>query len=181
MTRCCRKKPHGRCFWLICLFCTLWGNINQLFLRGQGWDPSLIKVERGARDPDPGSKAAGYLVQKYLSPNAALLVLHRNIEPPVLLYYFRRQGLSFYDLDLEHTREAYLANREQADAVIADKDQASWVHGDSRFVLRTVLRWHNEPRLWLFSRPQLPFPELDADTAPFNRLFDRDYSWQVHF
>jgi hypothetical protein len=175
------KKPQWRWLFLACLLFTFWGNINQFFLRGQSWDPSLIKLNIGAPDPDPGSKAAGYLMQKYLSPDATLLVLHRNIEPPNLLYYFRRQGISFYDLTLVQCREAYLANREKADVLIADRDQVAWISSDSRFVLRMVLRSQKKPRLWLFCRPEIPLPELDSETTPFNLLFDREFSWKVSF
>ena len=175
------QKTFGRCFWFICLFCTLWGNVNQFFLRGQSWDPSLITLGRGARDPDPGSKAAGYLIQKYLPSNATLLVLHRNIEPPNLLYYFRRQAISFYDLNLVQCREAYLANREKADVMVVDQEQVSWIRSDSSFVLRVVLRSQKEPRLWLFCRREIPFPELDSETIPLNRFFDREFSWKVSF
>ncbi|MDD8013335.1 MAG: glycosyltransferase family 39 protein [Acidobacteriota bacterium] len=175
------QKAPGRWLWSICLACTLWGNVNQFFLSGRGWDPSRIEVFRGACDPDPGSKAAGYLVQKHLPQNSTLLVLHRNIEPPNLLYYFRRQEISFYDLDLAQSREAYLAIRKKADVVIADREQAALISGDPRFTLRIVLRSQNIPRLWLFSRREIPFPELDSETRPFNRLFDREFSWKVPF
>jgi hypothetical protein len=175
------NKKSGRWLWSICLVFTLAGAINHLFRPGQVHDLSLIKMTVGNRDADPGSKAAGYLVQKHLSRDATLLVLHRHIEPPNLLYYFRRRGISFFDLSLAQSRKAYLTYREQADVLIADGEQAPWISIDPRFVLRVLLYAEKYPCLWLFCRKEIYFPELKSDTKVWNRLFDRDFSWKVSF
>ena len=74
------------------------GTAESIFGRDKLFDPSLVQIERGGIDPDPGTKAAGYLVRKYLSTSVSLLAIHHNIEPPNLFYYFGRDKYAFYDL-----------------------------------------------------------------------------------
>jgi hypothetical protein len=49
---------------IACYGVTLWGTVESIFGRDQLLDPSGIKIERGGIPPDPGSKAAGFLLRK---------------------------------------------------------------------------------------------------------------------
>jgi hypothetical protein len=69
---------------LVCFLLTLWGTVESIFGRDELVDPSGVKIQRGAIPPDPGSKAAGFLVRKYVKNEEKVLAIHGSIEPPNL-------------------------------------------------------------------------------------------------
>jgi hypothetical protein len=42
-----------------------------------------------------------------------------------------------------------------------------------------VLYSEGVPRMWIYVRPGVDLPGVEADVAPFNRAFDAEYSWVV--
>ena len=69
-----------------CFFITTYGTVETLFGRDKYFDPSYVKPERG-QIVDVGSKAAGYIVRKYVHPYSQVLAIHRAVEPPNLFYF----------------------------------------------------------------------------------------------
>lgn len=165
----------------LCFLVTLWGTVETIFFRDQGWDPSSVTLGRGGRIPDPGTKAAGYLIQKYAPSSSTVLALHRSIEPPNLYYYFRRTRISFLDVTLEDSEKIFSKFRTTADIVICDSEQVPFVEKDSQWGLRIILFSENKPRLWIFSKDESSLPTLKADVSEFNKAFDREFSWKVSF
>ncbi len=163
---------------LLCLT-TLWGTVESVFGRDQWLDPTLVKIERGGIPPDPGSKAAGYVVRKHAPPTAHILAIHRAIEPPVLFLYFGRTQHAGYDLSLEQSLDWFAKTKDDADIVICEKDQLQAVKADGRFVERIVISSEDVPRMWILARPDVALPAIHTDVAALNRAFDQEYSWHV--
>lgn len=163
----------------LCLLATLWGAIESIWGRDQGFDPTLVKIERGGLPPDPGSKAAGYLLRKYLPDSASVLSIHRQVEPPNLLYYFGRLEHAYYDLSLEQSIEKFLQQRKEIDVVICDAEQTPSVESDGGFERRIVLFSEGVPRMWIYARPGVELPAIRADVVALNRAFDEEYAWRV--
>jgi len=166
---------------------TAWGTIESIFFGDRLFDPSLIKKGRGDVAPDPGTKAAGYLLHKYLPqekyPAASwpILVLHRQIEPPCVSYYWRRQAVAFYDCNLEQTLAAFEKYKKRMAFVVADPEQADTVASDPEFKLKIVLYDRGQPCLFLFSRNEKVLPEIKAEVKEFNQAFDRELSPRISF
>lgn len=188
-----RGSLKPTCFTLIIslsLALTLWGTIESVFFGDRLIDPSLARAGRGSPWFDPGTKAAGYLLTKYFPadnypPSSfPILVLHRNIEPPNVSYYWRRKALTFYDYSLKQTYEAYLNYKEKTAVIIADPAQVSFVSSDGRFLPRVILYQKGQPRLWIFVRRDfafVPIPEIRDEVKPLNKAFDLLFSWKVNF
>lgn len=172
-------KEHKR--WIVilvslCFLTTLWGTVESIFGRDQWIDPSCVKIERGGIPPDPGSKAAGYLVRNHVPPAAQVLAIHRAVEPPNLLYYFGRTEYAYYDLSLEQSIDTFWQTKDRVDIVICDKDQLPAVEADGSFVERMVIFSENVPRLWIYARPDVEIPSVHADVVALNQAFDKEYS-----
>jgi len=163
----------------LCFLATLWGTVESVFGRDQWLDPSWVKIERGGIPPDPGSKAAGYLVRKHVSPAVTTLAIHRAVEPPNLFYYFGRTEHAYYDLTLEQSIDRFRQTKDRVDIVICDKDQLPAVEADGSFVERMVILSENVPRMWIYARPGVGIPSIHADVVALNRAFDQEYSWDV--
>jgi hypothetical protein len=163
----------------VCFLVTLWGTIESIWGRDQGFDPTLVEIERGGLPPDPGSKAAGYLLRKYLSDSASVLSIHRQVEPPNMLYYFGRLEYAYYDLSLEQSIEKFLQQRKEIDVVICDAEQMPSVESDDGFERRIVLFSEGVPRMWIYARPGVELPAIRADVVALNRAFDKEYAWRV--
>jgi hypothetical protein len=163
----------------LCFLTTLWGTVESIFGCDQWLDPSFVKIERGGIPPDPGSKAAGYLVRKYVSPAVKALAIHRAVEPPDLFYYFERTGYAYYDLTLEQSIDRFWQTKDRVDIVICDKDQLPAVEADDSFVERMVILSENVPRMWIYARPGVEISSIHADVVALNRAFDQEYSWDV--
>jgi hypothetical protein len=157
----------------------LWGTVESIWGRDRWFDPTFVTIERGGIPPDPGSKAAGYLLRRYLPDSASVLSIHRQVEPPNMLYYFGRLEYAYYDLSLEQSIEKFLRQREEIDVVICDAEQASSVESGGGFEKRVVLLSEGVPRMWIYARPGVELPAMRADVVALNRAFDKEYAWQV--
>lgn len=163
----------------LCLALTLWGTVESVFHVDRGLDPSLVTIDRGGVFPDPGIKAAGALLRPSLEPGLTVLAIHRNIEPLNLFYYFGREEIAFYDLTLPETRRAFETNAGRADVVICEPEQRGFVEASGLFERRIVLTSEGAPRLYVFARPAVPLPSLEADVRELNRVYDRNYAPRV--
>jgi hypothetical protein len=174
------KRPSGvRAVVSLALLLTLWGTAESVFRVDRGFDPSLVTIDRGGVFPDPGVKAAGYLLRQGLAPDMTVLAIHRNIEPLNLFYYFGRDELAYYDLTLPETRRAFEADASRADVVICEPEQREFVEASGLFEPRIVLSSAGAPRLYVFARPAVPLPSLEADVRELNRTYDRTYAPKV--
>ncbi|MBN1811585.1 MAG: phospholipid carrier-dependent glycosyltransferase [Anaerolineae bacterium] len=163
----------------LCLAVTLWGTVESVFGRDRWFDPSFVRAGQGTVSPDPGSKAAGYLVRKYVPDSAKVLACHRAVEVPNMLYYFDRFEYAYYDLSLEQSIMKFLEMKDEVDVVICDAEQVPVVESDGGFERRVVLYSEGVPRMWIYVRPGVEMPGIEADVALFNRAFDAGYSWTV--
>jgi hypothetical protein len=171
-----------RLVWLVtglCLLATAWGTVETVFGYDGWFDPTLVRAERGCVAPDPGSKAAGYLVREHVPDSATVLSIHRNLEVPNMLYYFGRLSYSHYDLSLDELDARFLQMREQVDVVICEAAQIPLVESSGEFEKRVVLYSEGVPRMWIYARPGVDLPNLESDVAPLNRAFDEAYAWEV--
>lgn len=164
---------------VITIFLTLWGTVETIFYRDQELDPAGVIQERGGTFPDPGTKAAGFLIQTQAPPEAKILALHRNVEPPNLSYYFRREEVAFYDLELEDSESMFSQFKNTADIVICERSQLTIIEKSNEFILRMVFYSENVPRMWIFARKNISLPKIRADVSQFNKAFDHEFSWKV--
>ena len=163
----------------ICLAVTLWGTVESIFGRDEWIDPGLVRAERGVTGPDPGTKAAGYLVRKHVPASATVLAIHRAVEPPNMVYYFGRRHHGYYDLSLEESLGRFLEMKDTSDVVICEKDQRPAIEADGRFDERGVILSEGAPRMWIYARAGVALPTIRADVRELNRAFDREYAPHV--
>jgi hypothetical protein len=161
------------------LAATLWGTVESVFGYDGWFDPFFVRAGPGAVAPDPGSKAAGYLLRKYVPDSAKVLACHRAVEPPNMFYYFDRFEYAYYDLSLEQSLDKFLEMRDEVDVVMCDAEQVPFVESDGGFERRVVLYSEGIPRMWIYARPGVELPSIEADVAAFNHAFDGEYSWKV--
>jgi hypothetical protein len=69
--------------------------------------------------------------------------------------------------------------RDEVDVIICDAEQVPFIASDSDFESRVVLYSEGVPRMWIYARPGIELPSIEADVAAFNHAFDREYSWAV--
>ncbi len=162
-----------------CFILTLWGTVESIFANDTLFDPSGIKIERGGISQDPGSKATGYLIRKYVNPAQKVLAIHDFIEPPILFYYFGRFEYSFYDLSSKETIDKFHELKDKVDIVICDVEQSLIVDSDGRFIRRSEILSENVPRMLIYTRPYVEMPVISVDVRDLNASFDREYSWRV--
>ena len=175
--------------WLLVfvLLPTALGTAVSIFTGNGFFNPTMIKADRGEVYPDPGTKAAGYILRRYFPADKypasgfPILVLHRNIEPPCVSYYFEREAIAFYDLTLEQTRQAFLRYGEKASLVIAEADQVELVSSCHQFSPKIILYFRGLPRLWVFARHDVPLPEIKGEVEEFNRAYNREFAPRVSF
>jgi hypothetical protein len=164
----------------LCFFVTLWGTVESLFGRDDFFDPSGVKIKyQFGIPPDPGSKAAGFLIRKYVKDSEKVLAIHGNVEPPILYYYFGRSQYSFFDLPFKQAIEKFYSLKDEVAVVICSEDQASVLDSDSDFIRRSVIFSENMPRMLIYTRPHIDIPVRASDVRELSALFDRTYSWQV--
>jgi len=172
-----RKRAVG--VLVICFCMTLWGTVASIFGRDRWFDPALVTAERGAISADPGCKAAGYLVRRYVPRYGRVLAIHGAMELPNYYYYVGRLEHAFSDLSFRESINKFLALKDEVDVVICDWPQALAVQEEGTFVRRAVLCSENAPRMWIYTRPLVPIPHMTVDVGALNRAFDREYSWRV--
>jgi hypothetical protein len=160
-----------------CFVLTLWGTTESIFGRDTLFDPTFVSIERGGAPPDPGSKAAGYLIRQYLPSTASVLAIHRAVEPPILLYYFGRTQYAFYDLSLEEANAKFEELRAQVDVVICETAQIPIVENGGDFIRRATISSESIPRMWIYSRRNIEIPRLSVDVGELNRAFDEKHYW----
>ena len=109
----------------ICLLGTFWGTVNSIFYRGRCFDPSLVRIERGAIPIDPGMKAAGYLIREYVPQRSNVLALIRNMAPANMGYYCDRKKFAFYNVGCPqaYIQETFLQFRDRVDVVLCEPGQ----------------------------------------------------------
>lgn len=183
-----RMRERAALALIIFLFLiTGWGTVETIFFRDRLFDPALVKVGRGDVSPDPGTKAAGYLFFKYLPEerypafSVPILVLHRQIEPPCVSYYWRRAAIAFYDYSFDQTREAFLQYKDKVSLIVADSEQVAFINEDPNFEPRIILYSGGQPRLFIYSRDKNLLPLIKDDVKEFNRAFDRELSPRISF
>ena len=154
---------------------TLWGTYESVFLRDQGFDPSFIKKERGTVDVDPGTKTFGYIYQQYFPQDKEVLVLHRNIEPPIIKFYMNSDLChSFYDKTLEETKQIF-QEYGSFSIVIADREQSEFVANSLEYNLEATISSEGINQLYVFSKIPLALPKRTFCVELYNPLFDRKY------
>jgi hypothetical protein len=171
-----------RLVWLVtglCLLATAWGAVETVFGHDGWFDPTLVQAERGCVAPDPGSKAAGYLLREHVPESVRVLSVHRAVEVPNMFYYFDRLHYSHYDMSLEELDARFLQMRDQVDVVICEAAQIPLVESCGEFEKRIVLYSEGAPRMWIYARPGVDLPSLESDITPLNRAFDEAYAWDV--
>jgi hypothetical protein len=160
-----------------CFVLTLWGTTESIFGRDQLFDPTFVSIERGGIPPDPGSKAAGYLVREDVPRTARVLAIHRAVEPSVLFYYMGRTRHAYYDLSLEEANAKFEEMKAQMDVVICEAAQVPVIERSGEFVQRIVLSSENVPRMWIYARDEIEMPTFVADVGELNRAFDQRRYW----
>jgi len=165
----------------VALLLTLWGTVESVFLLDGLLDPARVTLERGGVVRDPGTKAAGYLVQKHVPRSARVLAVHRAVEPPNLIYYFRRWRYAFYEPTPKLAAARLRVMKDEADVVICEAAHVEIMEADHRFPRRAVIVVGSEPRMWIYARRDVDLPEGRADARELNRAFDRECSWRVRF
>ncbi len=172
---------------IICFILTLWGDIETIFFHDKLYDLSEIRGDRGAII-DPGTKAAGYLVRKYVPNSAELLAIHRCIDPPILFYYFGRDRYNWQFQTLEDGRKNFIKYCDLADMVICEDVQRPMVEGTGSFVLKAIINHSgyvniyptfSDTPMFIYARPYINMPGIQTDRAYLNRCFDKEYSWKV--
>jgi hypothetical protein len=164
----------------ICCVLTVWGTIESIFGRDQLLDPSGIKVKRGGIPPDPGSKAAGFLIRKYVQDSEKVLAIHGAVEPPNMFYYFGRSQYSFFDLTQKRASEEFYKLKDNIDVVACSTDQTSILRSDESFHRRAVIMSEGTPTMLIYAKTHVRMPNINADVRDLNRLFDSEYAWQVN-
>ena len=163
----------------LCFMVTLWGTVESVYGRDEMFDPSGVKIEYGGISRDPGSKAAGFLIRKYVKPSEKVLAIHGAVEPPNLFYYFGRSQYSFFDLPRRQAVEKLRLLRDKVDVIICSEVEAPLVESSGTFVKRVVLSSENQTRMLIYAKPYVELPLIVSDVRPLNHLFDREYAWQV--
>ena len=166
---------------LVCLALTTWGTAETVFARNKLPDPAYVTPGRGIPTADPGTKAAGYLVQKYVEPEERVLAVHEAVEIPNLVYYFRRPERAFYDLQPAESCYALQKFIKDADVVICGEPHVEIMDQEKRFPRKTVLKSEDRPRMWIYAKPDTGIPTGEFQVEGLNRRFDREFSWEVHF
>jgi hypothetical protein len=160
---------------------TSWGTVESTFGRDAWIDPSGVKVKRGAVPPDPGSKAAGFLVRKYVKDSQKVLAIAGSVEPPVLFYYFGRSQHSFFDLSSERAIDKFYELKDEMDVIVCNPSQVSVVATDPGFERRVVILSEGEPRMLIYTRPHVKIPTGALEVDDLNSAFNREYAWRVSF
>lgn len=171
----------------VCFFVTLWGTVESLFGHDQWFDPSYVKQEHGGII-DPGTKACGYLIRKYVHPSAKVLAIHQNIEPPNMFYYFNRINYAWFDLPFDKTIDKFLKMKDKVDMVICNEKQKSTVEADGSFHKKIVIFSNNcQNRVMLiYAKPEINIPSgniVPKKRIELNRAFDKEYAigWREIF
>ena len=163
----------------VCFFLTLWGTVETIFGRDELFDPNGVKIKQGGIPPDPGSKAAGFLIRKYLKTSEKVLAIHGAVEPPNLFYYFARSEYSFFDLSREQALEKFYKLKDHVDVVVCDESHASAVERDGKFQRRAVIMSEGNPAMLIYAKAHVEMPIVNTDVRELNRLFDKEYAWKV--
>lgn len=166
---------------IACYAVTFWGTVESIFGRDQLVDPSGIKIKRGGIPPDPGSKAAGFLIRKYVKDSEKVLAIHGAVEPPNLFYYFGRLQYSFFDLSPKQAMEHFYRLKHNIDVVVCSEAQASVVEFDESFRRRAVITSEDRPTMLIYAKAHVEMPVMNADVRELNGLFDNEYAWNVTF
>jgi hypothetical protein len=163
----------------LCFMVTLWGTVESVYGRDELFDPTGVKIKYGGISRDPGSKAAGFLIRKYVKKSEKVLALHGAVEPPNLYYYFGRSEYAFFDLPRSRAEEKLSLLKYKVDVIICSELEAPLVELSTSFVKRVVLHSENRTRMLIYAKPYVELPAIDTDVRHLNDLFDRDYAWQV--
>ena len=161
----------------VTILLTLWGDYQSIFLREKGMDPSLVRQQRGEIF-DPGTKAAGYIVQKYVPASSAMYGMHQSIEEPNIYYYFRRKDYAFDDLTTEATVQKLAELKDRVDVVVCSIDQVKFVEATGLFERKVELTdGTGLYGMYIFTKPGVPVPVITGTFGKYNALFDREFSW----
>lgn len=156
---------------------TLWADIKVMFFRNSGFVPPFISQSRG-EIYDPGTKAAGYLVQKYVPGSSSILAMHLKIEEPNIYYYFRRSDYAWDDLTLEQTITKLNELKDRVDVVICSRDQQDAVAAAGVFLKKVEMTDSSGGNaIFIYARKTVPMPDVESTFDKYNRLFDSEYSW----
>ena len=167
------------CAGLVVLVATAWGTVESTFFLDRLVDPAYVKLERGGVTPDPGSKAAGYLVRKHVPREATVVAVHRSVEGSNLAYYFKRPRYARYDLTPELSIAWLRGMVDKADVVVCGEEHLEIMGADGRFPCKVVLMSRGEPRMWLYARPDAGLSDMRVDVRELNEAFDRQYAHKV--
>ena len=102
----------------LCWLTTTWGAATSLLENQALGFPFCIKPFQGALQRDRGYKTAGLIVRAHVLPDAVVFALDDRLEPPVLRYYFDRDGIAFYDLHPVEALGDFQAAREGGEVVV---------------------------------------------------------------
>jgi hypothetical protein len=154
--------------------------VESIFGRDQLLDPSGIKVKRGGIPPDPGSKAAGYFIRRYVKDSEKVLAIHGAVEPPNLFYYFGRSQYSFLDLTHKRASEEFYKLKDNIDVVVCSDSQTSVLRADESFQRRALIMSEGTPTMLIYAKAHVRMPTINVDVRDLNGLFDSEYAWKVN-
>lgn len=156
---------------------TLWGDIKVIFMRNSGITPPFISQSRG-EIYDPGTKAAGYFIQKFVPSTSAVMAMHQKIEEPNIYYYFRRHDYAWDDLTLEQTVQKLAELKNKVDVIICSQNQVAAVEATGIFIKKVEMTDSKGGYpIYIYARKTVPLPEVKSTFDEYNRLFDKEFSW----
>jgi len=172
-----QRRPLLYGILIMCAAVTIWGDVKAIFIKGPGINPALVVQNRG-EIYDPGTKAAGYFIQKFVPSSSAILAMHQKIEEPNIYYYFRRKDYAWDDLTLEQTIKKLTDMKDKVDVVICSQNQTGAVEAAGIFIKKVEMTDRNGGNpIYIYARKTVPLPDIKSTFDEFNSLFDKEFSW----
>jgi hypothetical protein len=136
-----------------------------------------IRSSWGSVQPETGIKAAGWYVREYVPASAMVMTTHTNVgmEVPVAEYYCGRGVLADYDLSPELIESLVRAMSPRVDVLIADADHAAMVERLTGLQRVATFRADGRAVRFVYARPTLNLPTVDACARDLNTRYDRQY------
>jgi hypothetical protein len=155
----------------------LLGSTSNLFTAAR-WPWLTGTVDYGCVVPDPGFKAAGWYVRRYVPSDAVVLATHDivGMESPAALYYAGRHVAAGENMPAAVVAPIIESVRGDVDVVITDARFLPLLLGEPGFEIVVRFMRDGEPILYVAARPTVNTPpEMNVDVAIANREYDRLY------
>ena len=166
-----------------CYLITLCGTAQAIFGNNKSPGINRIEIERGGIY-DPGSKAAGYLIRKYVPSSARLAALHRAVEPENLIYYFGRKKYAFHDLSSDEMNAKLDEIKDSSDVIICEDAQAPRLDADMDFrKIFCIIPENMDTRMLVYARVNINILPRDINRSQrraLNHAYDAEYSPKIN-